>query len=86
MTKGRKPSGPKKAVLNEKRGSAVLTLAGQVIARRQEAGLTQAQLAKAAGLGHHAIFRLEKGLVDPKLSSIEKIGEILQATPKELLT
>lgn len=86
MTKGRRPSGPPRAVLNEKRGSAVLTLAGQVIARRQEAGLTQAQLAKAAGLGHHAIFRLEKGLVDPKLSSIAAVAEVLQVTPAQLLT
>jgi len=46
---------------------------------RKEAGLTQEELAEQVGVSQAYIARLEKGTLDPKLSIVKKIVEILSA-------
>lgn len=45
--------------------------------RRFELGLTQEQVAAAAGTSHSAISRLEKGAFMPKLSTLQRIAVVL---------
>lgn len=85
MTQGRKPTGPQKSIQHARRGAAILILAEQLITRRKKVGLTQQALSEQAGLGHHGIHRLEKALVDPKLSAIEAVADALGTTPSDLL-
>ena len=46
---------------------------------RKKAGLTQAELAKLAGLSQSMIARIESGTVDPRLSTLKKIMNALSA-------
>ncbi len=85
MTRGKKPTGPIESTQTKKQGKAILALASQVMERRTSAGLTQQGLSQQAGLGHHGIYRIEKAQVDPKLSTIEGIADVLGTTPAELL-
>ena len=45
--------------------------------RRFELGLTQQQVAKAAGTSHTAISRLEKGTHTPQLETLRRIAAVL---------
>jgi DNA-binding XRE family transcriptional regulator len=45
--------------------------------RRFELGLTQEQVAKAAGTSHTAISRLEKGTHTPQLDTLRRIAAVL---------
>lgn len=53
---------------------------------RLQAGLSQAQLAQRIGSQQPAIARLEKGAVDPGVSTITKIADALAVTPQAVLT
>jgi len=53
---------------------------------REGRGLTQEQLAAAAGLTFSTISRLERGLVVPTLSTINKLAQALDGDVEELLT
>jgi predicted transcriptional regulator len=44
---------------------------------RKKAGLTQKELAKRAGISQSLIARIEKGTVDPRLSTLRKIINII---------
>lgn len=44
---------------------------------RQKAGLTQGQLAKLASVSQNDISKLERGMVDVRLSKLERIAEAL---------
>ena len=46
---------------------------------RKKAGLTQAQLAKLAGVSQSLIARIEAGSVDPRLSTVNKIMNVLNS-------
>lgn len=48
---------------------------------REEQGLTQADLAKAAGVSAGLIGQIEHGKVQPSLKTLEKIGKILDVSP-----
>ncbi|MBC7323990.1 MAG: helix-turn-helix transcriptional regulator, partial [Moorella sp. (in: Bacteria)] len=48
---------------------------------REEQGLTQAELAKAAGVSAGLIGQIEQGKVQPSLKTLEKIGEVLNISP-----
>ncbi|MDK2821405.1 MAG: hypothetical protein PWP31_1370 [Clostridia bacterium] len=48
---------------------------------REERGLTQAQLAEAAGVSAGLIGQIEKGKVHPSLKTLEKIGKVLDISP-----
>lgn len=45
--------------------------------RRYELGLTQQEVAEAAGTSHTAISRLESGTHTPSLSTLQKIASVL---------
>lgn len=51
--------------------------AERMLAARQRAGLTQVQLAAAAGLTQPHISQLESGALEPKLSTIVAIAKAL---------
>ncbi len=52
---------------------------------RAERGLTQAALAKRAGVTLSYIGRLEIGMHDPQLSSLRKLAKALKVTVGELV-
>lgn len=43
---------------------------------REEAGLTQQQLADAADMSRSAIVQIEKGVIDPRKTTLQKIAQI----------
>jgi len=50
---------------------------------RKRAGLTQKELAKRAGVSQSLIARIESGAVDPRLSTLRKILNVLEEVIKE---
>lgn len=56
-----------------------------VAARRQIAGLTQAQVADRLGVGQEAISRLERGAVMPTLVRLAQLADILSVPIAALL-
>jgi DNA-binding XRE family transcriptional regulator len=52
-------------------------IAAHLRERRFELGLTQAEVAKAAGTSHSAISRLEKGTHIPQLLTLQRIAAVL---------
>jgi DNA-binding XRE family transcriptional regulator len=58
-----------------------VVLAHKLIARRQAAGLTQAQLAERAGVRVETINRLESGKHSPTLRTMNKIDQALAGAP-----
>jgi predicted transcriptional regulator len=55
-----------------------MIVTGYIIKRlRMEAGLTQRQLAELVGVSQAHIAKIEKGKVDPRLSTINKILRVL---------
>ena len=52
-------------------------IAAHLRERRFELGLTQEQVASAAGTSHTAISRLESGTHTPSLSTLQKIAAVL---------
>ena len=59
-----------------------VTIAGQIKIAREEAGLSQSELADALGISQPMIGRLE-GLKDNRLPSIELLAKIASITKKE---
>jgi transcriptional regulator with XRE-family HTH domain len=59
---------------------AAQTLADRVVALRVGAGLTQAQLAKKAGISQPHVSRLEAGIDNPTLDTLERVGSALGVT------
>jgi len=56
----------------------ILIITGNLIRNlRKEAGLTQRKLAELAGVSQAHIAKIEQGKVDPRLSTINKIMEVL---------
>lgn len=53
---------------------------------RLNAGLSQVELAKLIGTQQPGIARLEKGLTEPVLSTIEKLAEAFGVSPETVLT
>lgn len=52
---------------------------------RLNAGLSQAELANMMGTQQPAIARLEKGVSEPKLSTMEKLAEIFGVSVEEVV-
>ena len=52
-------------------------LAHELMVRRREAGLTQAQLARLTGLGQADISRIESGRANPTLSTLAAVAHAL---------
>lgn len=61
-------------------------LISQVIAKRLEQGLTQAELARKIGTKQSAIARLESGDANPSVAFLEKLAAGLGAKLKIALT
>jgi predicted transcriptional regulator len=57
-----------------------LAITGGLIKRlRTEAGLTQKKLAELAGVSQAHIAKIERGKVDPRLSTVNKVLQVLTA-------
>lgn len=80
-TKGRKPSGPKAS----NKSTSLRSLAHRVVDLRAKSGISQQELSQKCGLGRHGIHRIEKAIVDPKLSTLEAVAQALDTTVPELL-
>jgi transcriptional regulator with XRE-family HTH domain len=52
---------------------------------RKEAGLTQEQLALAAGIERNYVSLIERGINQPALKVIFKLADALGTTPSEIL-
>lgn len=57
----------------------------QLRAKRTELGLTQKAVAERAGISQPLVARIEKGGVDPRLSTLAKLVEVLNAAATEQL-
>jgi transcriptional regulator with XRE-family HTH domain len=53
--------------------------------QRVRAFMTQEQLAKAARMSPRQLVRIEKNEVEPRFSTILKLGEALDVDPSELV-
>jgi transcriptional regulator with XRE-family HTH domain len=53
--------------------------------QRVRAFMTQEQLAKAARISPRQLVRIEKNEVEPRFSTILKLGEALDVDPSELV-
>jgi transcriptional regulator with XRE-family HTH domain len=51
---------------------------------REEALLTQVELAQACGVSHQAVWEWEHGSTKPSIRNRRKLVEVLKLTPKEL--
>jgi transcriptional regulator with XRE-family HTH domain len=52
---------------------------------RAQRGMTQAQLAEAAGLSRQYVARLERAMQDPRLSVLEKLARALGVKVSRLI-
>jgi HTH-type transcriptional regulator/antitoxin HipB len=59
---------------------ARLDLAVQLIARRRQLGLTQAQLAAASGIAQAVISRIEQGSANPTVKTLNALAHALDAS------
>jgi predicted transcriptional regulator len=58
----------------------------EIRARREILGLKQAELAEKAGISQSMVARIEKGSVDPRVSTLKKIVDVLNAMEKPKIT
>jgi DNA-binding XRE family transcriptional regulator len=73
------------AVIAEGRAMESATLAANVLAARLAARLTQREAAAAADM-HTAVYsRIERGEVNPRISSLMRIADALAVAPSDLL-
>ena len=56
-----------------------------VRAIREAQGMTQRALASRAGITQAALFRLESGATDPRLSTLRKLAKALNVTVADLI-
>lgn len=56
-----------------------------VVKLRLNAGLSQAELARLIGTHQPAIARLEKGLTEPQLSTMQKLAEAFGVSPETVM-
>jgi transcriptional regulator with XRE-family HTH domain len=66
-----------------------LTLGGRVRIRLREVRerrlLTQAELAERAGLTEATVNRIERGIHEPRISTVRRLAEALKVEPEELI-
>lgn len=52
---------------------------------RERRGLSQRRLAELSGVHYVSIAKIETGQLDPRVSTLLKLCEVLRVTPSELL-
>ena len=62
------------------------TIGNKLLTIRKKAGLTQAEVAEAAGLSDRTYADIERGTVNMRIETILKICEALKITPDYILT
>jgi Predicted transcriptional regulators len=55
-----------------------------IVKCRKLNGMTQRYLAKSVGISVQGLLKIEKGLVNPKVETLDKIIKILCITPNQL--
>lgn len=61
-------------------------IGNKLLSLRKKAGLTQAEVAEAAGLSDRTYADIERGTVNMRLETLLKICAALHVTPDEILT
>lgn len=61
-------------------------IGNKLLSVRKHAGLTQAEVAEAAGLSDRTYADIERGTVNMRIETILKICQALHITPDEVLT
>ena len=64
---------------------AVMRIGRSVKQQRVKAFMTQEQLAKVAGISLRQLVRIERNEVEPRFSTILKLGKALGVDPSELV-
>lgn len=62
------------------------TIGNRLFAIRKKAGLTQAEVAEAAGLSDRTYADIERGTVNMRTETVLRICKALSITPNEILT
>ena len=62
------------------------TIGNKLLAFRKKYGLTQTELAEAAGLSERTYADIERGNVNMRIETVLKICNVLHITPDEILT
>lgn len=62
------------------------SIGNKLLAIRKRAGLTQAEVAEAAGLSDRTYADIERGTVNMRTETVLKICNVLHITPDEILT
>lgn len=66
--------------------SDLLTIGNKLLLIRKRMGLTQAEVAEAAGLSDRTYADIERGTVNMRIETILRICGALHITPNEILT
>ncbi len=66
--------------------SDLVIIGNKLLAIRKRMGLTQAEVAEAAGLADRTYADIERGSVNMRIETILKICNVLHITPDEILT
>ena len=62
------------------------TIGNKLLAIRKRIGMTQAEVAEAAGLSDRTYADIERGTVNMRIETILRICNVLHITPDEVLT
>ena len=62
------------------------TIGNKLLAFRKRSGLTQAEVAEAAGLSDRTYADIERGTVNMRIETILRICNVLHITPDDILT
>lgn len=64
----------------------ISVVGSKLFAIRKRCGMTQAQVAEAAGLSNNTYAEIERGVVNTSIESIMQVCRALHITPDEILT
>jgi transcriptional regulator with XRE-family HTH domain len=67
-----------------KKSSLIQKFGKKLVALRQEKGMTQENLAEAAGISVDFLSLMERGLRAPSFSTLEKLSRVLDIPVKDL--